>query len=100
MRRRMKTLLKLGVGLALSGLTLYLFLRNLDFEKVRAGLAGANVPLLLVAILLGYFGHLALRSLRWATMLQPLKVRAAGDGRRETMDGGGGVRDGVVRDGG
>src|SRR6476620_4329012 len=71
----MKTLLKVVVGLSLSVLTFYLFVRNLDFEKVRAGLAAANLPLLGVAILVGYFGHLALRSRRWATMLAPLKTR-------------------------
>lgn len=73
----MKTLLKVGVGLALSALTLYLFMRNLDVERVRAGLMQANWPLLLAAILLGYFGHLSLRAFRWGLMLQPLKPKGA-----------------------
>src|SRR5436309_11388042 len=73
----MKTLLKVLVGLALSALTLYLFVRNLDFVKVGATLAGASVPLLVLAILVGYFGHLATRSWRWATMLRPLKARVS-----------------------
>ena len=73
----MKTLLKVVVGLLLSAVTLYLFLRNLDFAKVRAGLEQANPALLIAAILIGYFGHLALRSRRWATMLAPLKSRVS-----------------------
>lgn len=72
----MKTALKVGVGLALSALTFYFFLGNLDLERVRAGLAHANWPVLLAAIFLGYFGHLTLRSLRWGLMLQPLKKNA------------------------
>lgn len=75
----MKTLLKVGVGLVLSALTLFLFFRNLELEQVRAGLAHAHWGLLLAAILLGYFGHLSLRSLRWSLMLQPL--REPGKGR-------------------
>lgn len=71
----MKTLVKVLVGLALSALTLYLFVRNLDFGKVRDGISSASVPLLVTAILVGYFGHLSLRSLRWATMLHPMKRR-------------------------
>jgi uncharacterized protein (TIRG00374 family) len=71
----MKTAAKVSVGIGISALTLYLFLRNLDFAAVAASLARASVPLLLVAIAIGYFGHLTLRSLRWATMLAPLKAR-------------------------
>lgn len=71
----MKTLLKLVLGLALSALTLFLFLHNLDLGKVREGLAGASPLLLVLALVTGYFGHLAIRSLRWATMLAPLKAR-------------------------
>jgi len=70
-----KTLGKVLVGLALSALTLYLFLKNLDLVKVGEGLAGASVPLLVTSILIGYFGHLSLRARRWATMLQPMKSR-------------------------
>jgi uncharacterized membrane protein YbhN (UPF0104 family) len=53
-------------------LALYLFAKNLDVSKVREGLANANLPLLGLSILLGYFGHLSLRSWRWAAMLQPM----------------------------
>ena len=70
----MKTAVKLLAGLAISALTLWLFLRNLDFGKVGASLAGASVPLLLLSIALGYFGHLSLRARRWATMLRPIKT--------------------------
>lgn len=69
----MKSLLKVLAGLALSALTFWLFLRNLDLVKVREGLEGANLPLLVLAIVVGYFGHLGLRARRWATMLRPLK---------------------------
>src|SRR5436309_8936008 len=73
----MKTLVKILAGLGLSVLTLYLFIRNLELEKVGATLASASVPLLLLAILVGYFGHLSTRSWRWATMLRPLKERVS-----------------------
>ncbi len=69
----LKTFAKILVGLVLSALTLYLFVRNLDLVKVRDGLAAANVPLLVTSILVGYFGHLSLRARRWATMLHPIK---------------------------
>lgn len=73
----MKSLVKIMVGLALSALTLYLFFRNLDLAKVRAGLAGASIPLTLLSILVGYFGHLSLRSLRLRTMLHPIKAKVS-----------------------
>ncbi len=73
MKSVLKTLAKILAGFAISALTLYLFLRNLDLVKVREGLAGASVPLLVTSILVGYFGHLSLRARRWATMLQPMK---------------------------
>ena len=73
----MKTLAKVVVGLALSALTLWLFLRNLDPLKVREGLSGASLPLLVASIVVGYFGHLSLRSMRWATMLRPLKAHVS-----------------------
>ena len=69
----MKTIAKVLVGLALSALTFYLFLRNLDFGKVAATLADASLPLLSASIVIGYFGHLSLRARRWKTMLDPLK---------------------------
>jgi|SRR6516225_6582503 uncharacterized membrane protein YbhN (UPF0104 family) len=69
----MKTATKVSAGLAISALTLFLFVRNLDAAKVAASLASASVPLLLVSIAIGYFGHLSLRAWRWGTMLAPLK---------------------------
>src|SRR5262245_54349625 len=71
----MKTLLKVGAGLVLSVLTLFLFFKKLDIGMLREGLAGANWPLLGVAVVIGYFGHLAARSRRWAVMLAPLGGR-------------------------
>ena len=73
----MKTLLKVALGAALSVLTLWLFLRNLNFDEVWKGIAAANMPLLLLAIVVGYFGGLAVRSLRWRVMLEPLKARVS-----------------------
>ena len=72
---RMRTPLKLLIGLGLSALFLYLFLRDLDLHEVWRSLRGANLGLVLVAIVIGYFGHLATRCWRWASMLRPLKTR-------------------------
>ena len=71
----MKTATKVSLGIAISALTLYLFLRNLDASKVASSLAEASLPLLFTSIAIGYFGHLALRARRWGTMLAPLKER-------------------------
>lgn len=71
----MRILLKVTAGLGLSALFLYLFLRGLDLREVARSLGRANVGLLLVAIGLGYFGHLITRCWRWASMLRPLKAR-------------------------
>ena len=71
----MKTAAKVSLGIAISALTLYLFLRNLDAAKVAASVANASWPLLIVSIAIGYFGHLGLRARRWGTMLAPLKDR-------------------------
>src|SRR5437867_9416473 len=73
----MKTFAKVLLGLALSALTLWLFLRNLDLRKVLSGIENANLPLLLAAIVIGYFGHLGLRARRWATMLRPSKEKVS-----------------------
>jgi uncharacterized membrane protein YbhN (UPF0104 family) len=73
----MKTFAKVLAGVALSALTLYLFLRNLDFARVGAAMASASLPLVLLAILIGYLGHLLTRCVRWRTMLQPLKARVS-----------------------
>lgn len=72
---RMRTPLKVLIGLGLSALFLYLFLRDLDLHEVWRSLRGAHVGLLLVAIVVGYFGHLLTRCWRWASMLRPLKSR-------------------------
>jgi uncharacterized membrane protein YbhN (UPF0104 family) len=71
----MRTPLKVLTGLALSALFLYLFLRDLDLHEVWRSLRAARVGLLLVAIGMGYFGHLLTRCWRWASMLRPLKAR-------------------------
>src|SRR4030095_17156806 len=71
----MRTPLKVLIALALSALFLYLFLRDLDLHEVWRSLRGAHVGLLLVAIVVGYFGHLLTRCWRWASMLRPLKSR-------------------------
>src|SRR5262245_14640414 len=73
----MRTPLKVLGGLGLSALFLYLFLRDLDLREVWKSMRAAHVGLLLVAILMGYFGHLVTRSWRWAWMLRPLKARVS-----------------------
>lgn len=65
--------LHLAIGLALSAIAFWLFLRNLDFARVLVSLTSANVPLLAASIAIGYFGHMALRARRWATMLSPIQ---------------------------
>ena len=67
--RRMKTLLKVALGLTFSALTLLLFLRNLDFAKVRDGVAGASPPLLLLAMVIGL-------AFAWRDGLTPGNLRA------------------------
>lgn len=73
----MKTATKISVGLAISALTLYLFLRTIDPAKVATSLAHASWPLLAASIAIGYFGHLSLRARRWGTMLEPLRARVS-----------------------
>ena len=64
----------ISAGLAISALTLYLFVRTVDPATVAASLREASWPLLLASIAIGYFGHLSLRARRWGTMLAPLKA--------------------------
>jgi hypothetical protein len=73
----MSPLLRILVGAALSALTLYFFFRNLDVAKVAEGISAANPALLALAVAIGYFGHLAVRARRWATMLAPLKEKVS-----------------------
>src|SRR5262245_18343951 len=71
----MRTPLKVLIGLGLSALFLYLFLKDLDLHEVWRALRESRLGLLLIAIVVGYFGHLATRCWRWAWMLRPLTER-------------------------
>ncbi len=66
------------LGLAVSGLLLYLMSRQVDITGVARAFGQANLAFLLPALAL-YFGGVVVRAVRWAVLLMP--VRRVGVGR-------------------
>ena len=63
-------LLQISVGLAISGVALYLALRGVHWPEVRSALGEADYSLVLLAAVL-LIGVLVLRSLRWRLLFHP-----------------------------
>jgi len=68
----MSRFLKIAGSVALAVVLLWLFFRQLDLSEIFAHIAGAEPLWLGVAVLMQGF-HLTIRSLRWRTLLTPLK---------------------------
>ncbi|MBI4721217.1 MAG: flippase-like domain-containing protein [Chitinivibrionia bacterium] len=68
----MRTARRFIIGLAFSGVFLYLALRDIEWSDFLASLLSARFEYLIPAVALSLFGHY-LRAYRWKFMLSPLK---------------------------
>ena len=60
------------LGLAISAVSLWLLLRQVDLRQAGAVLSQVSVPLLAAAVAM-YFASLSLRAWRWAILLRPIR---------------------------
>ncbi|MFP3870317.1 MAG: lysylphosphatidylglycerol synthase transmembrane domain-containing protein [Syntrophobacteria bacterium] len=72
MRSASSRILKITVSVVVSLLAGYLALRNVDFQKVIAGIHRANLTLIVLVLLL-HATTQVVRSLRWGMLLKPLE---------------------------
>lgn len=70
-RNQLKTLLTIIVSLAFAGLFMWLALRGLEFDKIKASLFKANYLWVLAAMLFGVLAYW-FRAIRWNLLLEPL----------------------------
>ena len=70
---RNKRLINLIIGILLAALLIWLFLKDVDFNKVGESIAAANIWLLAVALFIQLLS-LLLKGWRWQLLLSPVKV--------------------------
>jgi uncharacterized protein (TIRG00374 family) len=77
MTRKTRTVLKLGLGLAISAFFLYLAFRQIDLNKMGQAFKAVRYPFLLIALLLLFLSHW-LRARRHRFFLEPIKPISTG----------------------
>ena len=77
MTRKTNHILKLGLGLAISGFFLYLAFRQIDLSKMGQAFKAVRYPFLLIALLLLFLSHW-MRARRHRYFLEPIKPISTG----------------------